>query len=129
MSKADEIRREQRLADEARPEIVRLLREGAEPAAIAGELAERLPVDDTKAYRWAAYIAEDSEIRRRRIATAGLLMLWPGAIVLAGGPLLSLLGVWSTLPLWLYGLAIGLPLTGAGAWIAARSRSLVRETV
>ena len=129
MSKTDDIRREQQLAEEARPEIVRRLREGAEAAVVARELAERLPVDETKAYRWTAYIAEDFERRRRRIATAGLLMLWPGAIVLVGGALLSLLGVWPAAPVWLYGLLIGLPLSGAGAVVAGRSRALVRETV
>lgn len=129
MSKSDERRREQQLADEARPLILAQLRERAEPVEIARDIARRLSVDETKAYRWVSYIGEDFESRRRRIAAIGLAMLWPGMLTLAGGPLLSLLGVGAGFPLWALGLIVGLPLTVAGGFVAMRSRALVRDTL
>ncbi len=129
MSKSDERRREQALADEARPLILAQLRERVEPVDIARDIAGRLSVDETKAYRWVSYIAEDFEARRRRIAAIGLSMLWPGMLTLVGGPLLSLLGVGAGVSFWSLGLIVGLPLTVAGGFVATRSRSLVRETL
>lgn len=129
MSKSDERRREQELADEARPLILARLRERAEPVEIGREIARRLSVDETKAYRWVSYIAEDFEARRRRIAAIGLAMLWPGMLTLATGPMLSLLGVESGFPLWALGLIVGLPLSIAGGFVSVRSRALVRETM
>ncbi|HKJ85020.1 MAG TPA: hypothetical protein VKA06_03035 [Spirochaetia bacterium] len=129
MSKSDERRREQELADQARPLILAELRERGEPVEIAREVAQRLSVDETKAYRWVSYIAEDFEARRRRIAALGLAMLWPGMLVLAGGPILSLLGVGTGFPLWALGVIIGLPLSIAGGFVSVRSRALVRETL
>jgi hypothetical protein len=115
MSKSDEIRREQELAQEVRPIIVEGLRRGEEPVRIAEKLTTGFPVDSKKAYRWVVYVAEQFEARRARLGLLGLLLLWPGTIVLVLGILL-----------WVPGLIVGLPLAAAGSYILARRDRLVR---
>lgn len=129
MTKSEEIRRDQELAEQARPRIIEALRDRREPLDIAREVGTQLDVDERKAYRWVAYIAEDFERRRKRIGVMGLLLLWPGMIVLVGGALLSLFGIaFGALALWLIGLIVGVPLTVAGAVIAFGARRLVRDS-
>ena len=130
MSRAEEIRRDQERAEAARPAILQWLREGREPLEVAREVSERFDVEEKQAYRWVAYIAEDFERRRRRVAVAGLSLLWPGMLVLVAGPLLWLFGLSGPgIPLWVLGLAVGVPLASAGAWISTSARRLVRDTV
>lgn len=129
MTKSEEIQRDQELAERARPLIIDGLRARREPLHIAREVGTQLDVDERKAYRWVAYIAEDFERRRRRIGVTGLLMLWPGMIVLVGGPLLSLFGIaLGAVSLWLLGVVVGVPLTIAGAFISFGARRLVRDS-
>ena len=130
MSKSSEIQREQEIASEARPLIVARLREREDPLRVAAAVSDQYSVDETKAFRWVTLISEDFERRRKRIGIIGLLVLWPGLLMLAGGPLLSLLGVGiGGPPLWLLGLAAGVPLTGCGLFVSFRARHLVRDTV
>lgn len=130
MSRAEDIRRDQARADAARPAILEWLREGREPLDVSREVSERFDVEETQAYRWVAYIAEDFERRRRRIAFVGLSLLWPGMLVLVAGPLLWLFGVPGPgMPFWVLGLVAGVPLSSAGAWLSTSARRLVRDTL
>ncbi|MFW5741790.1 MAG: hypothetical protein ACOC2D_00820 [Spirochaetota bacterium] len=130
MSRAEEIRRDQERAQAARPAILERLREGREPLEVSHEVSERFDVDASKAYRWVAYIAEDFQRRRRRVAFIGLSLLWPGMLMLVAGPTLWLFGVPGPgIPFWLLGLVVGVPLSCAGAWLAISARRLVRVTV
>jgi hypothetical protein len=130
VGRADEIRRDQARAQAARPAILAWLRTGREPLDVARDVAHRFEVEEKQAYRWVAYIAEDFERRRRRIAVAGLALLWPGMLALAGGVILSLFGVRGPgVPLWLLGLIAGVPLSAVGALLATASRRLVRNSL
>ncbi len=130
MGRAEEIRRDEARADAARPAILEWLREGREALDVAREVSERFDVEERQAYRWVAYIAEDFERRRRRIAFIGLALLWPGMLVLVAGPLLWLFGVAGPgVPFWVLGLVAGVPLSSAGAWISTSARRLVRDTL
>ena len=126
----DERRRDQQRAEAARPLILEGLRERREPLEIAKEIARELDLDEQKAYRWVALISEDFERRRRRIATAGIVLLWIGVLALVSGGALSLLRVSADVtPLWLAGLAVGVPLSLCGAYIAVRARRLVKRSM
>lgn len=130
MSRAEEIQRDQARAEAARPAILEWLREGREALDVAREVSERFDVEETQAYRWVAYIAEDFERRRRRIALIGLSLLWPGMLVLVVGPLLWLFGVPGPgIPFWLLGLLAGMPLSSVGAWLSTSARRLVRHSL
>lgn len=130
MGKAEEIRRDQARAEAARPAILEWLRSGAEPLAISAEVATRFEVGEEQAYRWVAYIAEDFERRRKRIGVLGLVLIWSGAIIAVAGVVLWFFGVAGpAVPLWLFGLGCGVPVTAAGAIVAANAGRLVRRSV
>lgn len=126
MKKSEEIRRDQELAEQARPVILEGLRNREENLSIAGRVADELEVEHTKAYRWVAYIAEEYEAARKRVSLVGLALLWIGVLALVAGAALSLLGMVSgSLAYWLLGLIVGVPIAGAGAIVLARRRHLV----
>lgn len=106
---SSEREREQRIAAEAEPEIIRALGEGRELQEIAGEIAGRYEIDEIKAYRWVTYIDQRYQRRRKRIALTALSIMWVGAIALVVG-VVALLFVASTL-VWVL-------LTGIGALLA-----------
>ena len=77
--------REQRIAQEAEPVILELLARGRELREVAEEVARRWEIDEIKAYRWASFIDERQQKRRRRIALSALSLTWLGAIGAAIG--------------------------------------------
>jgi hypothetical protein len=129
-SKTEAIKREQEIAEQARPFILKQLQEGREPLEISTLVAERWDVDQRLSYRWAQYISDDYHQKRRRYVFLGLAMLWPGALLAAGGAVLSVLDV-TFIPFvpWLAGLVSGLPLVGAGSVVIHRAGRLVRLSV
>lgn len=125
-----ELRRDQELAARARPLILEQLRSGREPLQVSSQVAGRFGVDETKAYRWVAYISEDFERRRRRIAVVGLTLLWLGVLAAVAGAVVWLFGVRAPgIPYWVLGVVIGLPVAGAGLIVSLASRRLVRDSV
>jgi hypothetical protein len=127
MKKSEEIRRDQELAEQARPRILEGLRNDEELLVIAERVAGELDVDGTKAYRWVAFIAEEYEAARRRVSSLGLVLLWAGVLVLVAGVVLSLLGVsGGGLALWLPGIIVGVPTASAGVIVLARRRKLAK---
>ena len=110
--------------------ILDALRAGREPLDIAADVSGRFDVDAQKSYRWVSFIAEDFETRRRRIAAVGIGLLWPGALLLSTGLVLSLFGVsWGGPPFWLLGLIVGLPLTIGGTVVALNAPRMVRDSL
>ena len=127
MKKSEEIRRDQELAEQARPGILEGLRNDEELLAIAERVAGELDVDGTKAYRWVAFIAEEYEAARRRVGLLGLTLLWAGVLVLVAGVVLSLLGISTAgFALWLAGIIAGVPIATAGVIVLARRRELAK---
>jgi hypothetical protein len=127
MSKARELREDQERALAARGDIVRALRERQDPREITGTVAERFDVDEMKAYRWVMYTEQEYERNRRRIATAGLILLWTGVLIAAAGVVLGVFGVTAVVPRPIrLGLIAGLPLAVAGGTIAGLARRIAR---
>ncbi|MFW6337661.1 MAG: hypothetical protein ACOC25_01945 [Alkalispirochaetaceae bacterium] len=106
---SSEREREQRIAAEAEPEIVRALAEGRELREIAEEIARRYELDEIKAYRWSSYIDQRYQKRRKRIALIALSIMWAGAIALMVG-VVALLFIATTV-VWAV-------VTGIGALVA-----------
>ncbi len=119
---SSEREREQRIAAEAEPEIIRALGEGRELQEIAGEIAGRYEIDEIKAYRWVTYIDQRYQRRRKRIALTALSIMWVGAIALVVG-VVALLFVASTL-VWVVVTGIGALLTVPALTIALLARRI-----
>jgi hypothetical protein len=134
VSKADEIRREQELAERARPVMIDALREGRDPLEIARMIASEFQIDERQAYRWAQYTAEAFDRRRRRVVALGVLLLWVGVLGIAAGILVTLFAPGADagsnrVAAWVVGLVSGLPVAAAGSVIALRARRLVRKAI
>lgn len=130
MTKHEQILREQRLAEELRPQIIAGLRNGDELLDIAEAVAARSDLDERTAYKWVSTIAEDFARRRRRIVMSGLTLLWIGAVVMATGVLLRVFGVDpGRFPLWVAGLLVGGPMVLAGGLLIRFASDLVRRSV
>ncbi len=127
MSKAEELRDDQERALAARGDIVSALRAGTDPREITRAVSERFGVDETKAYRWVMYTEQEYERNRRRVATAGLILLWAGVLVVVVGVVLGAIGVTSAVPRPVrLGLIAGLPPAVAGGIVAALARRIAR---
>lgn len=130
VSKHEQILREQRLAEQLRPLIIARLRKGDEFLSITAVVAARSGIDERTAYKWVSTIGEDFVRRRRRIVTAGLVLLWLGVLVAAAGLLLWVFGVGlGGAPLWLTGLSVGGPTASAGVLLIRYAPGLVRRSV
>lgn len=127
--KSEEIRREQEIAAEARPFILEQLRAKREPLEIGQAVSERWGVDGRLSYRWAQYITEDFFGQKKKYVAIGLVMIWIGALVAAAGVVLTLFSILASIPLWIIGLAVGLPLIIAGSVVVARSPYMVTLSV
>jgi hypothetical protein len=126
VGKAEEIREDQRKANEARAQIVGGLRERRDVREITTEVAAAFGVDETKAYRWVMYAEQEYERSRRRVAATGLSLLWVGVLLAAAGVLLHVFEVGPLGRPLLPGLAAGLPLSLAGLLVALLARRIAR---
>lgn len=102
---SSEREREQRIAAKAEPEIVEALGKGRELQAVAEEISGRYEIDQLKAYRWASYIDERFQKRKKRIAVIALSVMWIGAAAAVVG-VTALLFVASTV-IWALVTGIG----------------------
>jgi hypothetical protein len=130
MTKSEEMREEQRKANEARPFIVAELRSDRELLDVASTVSERWTIDERKAYRWVHYVSEEFATRKKRWVVLGLISVWLGVLVALAGTALSLFAtIMVVAEPWVLGLAVGAPLIVIGATLIARSAQLVRLSV
>lgn len=127
MGKAEEMREEQRKAEQADPVIVAGLREDTDRLVLAREIADEFELDERTAYRWVTITEERFDRSRRRIAGIGIALLVVGFVLAGAGVILRILesGVLER-PIML-GLVIGLPVAAAGLALGLASRKLARS--
>lgn len=82
---AQQRQREQEIAAQVEPQIVEALGNGEEPRTVASRIAAEYEIDEVKAYRWAYYIDERYQKKRRVLLAFALTAMWIGAIAVAVG--------------------------------------------
>ena len=109
--------RDARIARQAVPEIVEAFRAGRESLTVAREIAEKHDVDLQKAYRWAQYVEERFERKRRALAGRSAALLWGGVVLIVlgvAGIVARYYGVAVPLPVAIALLVLGAPATAVG---------------
>ncbi len=109
--------RDARIARQAVPEIVEAFRAGRDGLSVSHEIAEKHDVDLQKAYRWAQYVEERFERKRRALARRSAALLWGGVVLIVvgvAGIVARYYGVAVPLPAAIALTALGAPTTAIG---------------
>lgn len=121
-------------ASRALPEMVEKLRAGNTPVEITQHVIEEYEVEPTKAAQWVQFVSEKFEQQRRRIAIAGTVLIWLGALSAGIGAVFSLVGVAmpsvipGVLPGYVGLVVLGGLLIGLGVWLGFSAPRLAKVT-